>query len=81
VGTSRIRLLCLRTKGDNVSRGKIIGMEPLMAPRFRAGLALVQLLSANATRPLLDKISGEANSRELFDEAQKVRNAMFGGGR
>ena len=62
----------------------IMGMEPLMAPRFRAGLALVQLLmqngNANAARQLLDKISGEANSRELFDEAQKVRNTMFGQG-
>ena len=61
----------------------IMGMEPLIEPRFRGGLALAQILhdrgNLQAARQILDKAAGEANSRERFEEADKARKAMFGG--
>ena len=61
----------------------IVGMEPLVEPRYRCGLELVKLLykrgDKQAAGRMLDKISGEGGSRELWQEANKLRKAIFGG--
>jgi hypothetical protein len=61
----------------------IIGMEPLMEPRFRAGIALVQILynrgDVQGASQLLNKVSGEASSTDRAQEAQRLRQSLFNG--
>ena len=61
----------------------IIGMEPLVEPRFQAGLGLVKVLykkgDVQGARQFMNKISGEGGSRAQFEEAEKLRKQLFGG--